>query len=264
MVTRQDWQNWVRTAPKRAQTSRALAALAVELLGPNQQASQLAKMFDDTIRSGLCGHLNIDHALSDDFDLVACLGGYVLAKLETEGGCFERAWPSIRPIRERIWKAHQNGIVIANTDQLLMLWGLCAYPHLSSENRDAYWRNLEIAVREMWQTDTFSRSKTLNLILVRLFRQFPPSEPAQGTPPHMLLGQALAPYATSTYAFLILVDSLVQQGWSINLVKEAVAWSGFDLRILVERFFAMRERLLSGRKDPEMDHLRNLLQMIES
>jgi len=263
MSPRQDWKNWVRTASKNAQTSHALGALSVELLGSQKQASQLAPMFDEIIKSGLYGHPNVDSALAGDLDVVACLGGYVLAKLESEGRCFARMWPLMRSIRERIWKAHQNGTVIANTDQLLMLWGLCAYPHLSSENRDAYWRSLEIAVREMWQTDMFSRSKTLNLILVRLFSEFPPSDPSRDIPPHRLLGQALAPYATSTYAFLILVDSLVQRGWSISLIKEAVAWSGFDLRILVERFFAMRERLLSDRKDPEMDRLRKLLQILE-
>jgi hypothetical protein len=174
-------------------------------------------------------------------DIVALVGGHAVAALNNPGDWFEATWEKLRPIRERNWNGGKSGGKQNSTAELLVLWGLAAHEFLRNNSGPGLWVNVEKAVRDARQTDAFGYAPMWTNALPRLFSSFPGDKGSESGQVEREMSKALLPYIAADYAFLVLITSLVDQGWSADTIRSAVEIAGFDLKRIVRQFLDMKE-----------------------
>jgi HNH endonuclease len=127
----------------------------------------------------------------------------------------------------------------------LALWGLTALESQPPNQRKFLWMSVEAAIRDAWQTDTFVYAPNWSKALFRLFKLFEPDAGDVGATTEKQLSHALMPYIAAESGFLDLIVDLRDHGWSIDLIRDAVALAGFDLRTLATQFLDMKERVFN-------------------
>ena len=237
---RSDWGEWLRERETLWRIYRAMAVFAVGTFGQGPDNRPLAEALEQVLTKEDLEYPGIADAMTDSLDMVAALGGRALCVLDDPGAWFEATWEKLRPVRERNWHAGHGGGKRNNSGELLALWGFAAYEFLSDAARPRFWISLEKAVRDAWQTDSFIYAPAWIKALLRLFSYFSPDKNSE-KPPVEQMAQALLPYIAADYRFLTLVTSLVERGWPVDVIRDAVELAGFDLKRLVQQFLDMKE-----------------------
>jgi hypothetical protein len=251
---RSDWQEWIGKRERLWRVYRTMAVFAAGTFGEEagkEGKERLAEALEQVLINGDLEYAGIADAMTDSLDIVAALGGRAVCVLDDPGGWFEAAWDKLRPIREQNWRMGQGSGKRHSSGELLALWGFAAYEFLPEDPRPRLWASLEKAVRDAWQTDSFIYAPAWTKALLRLFSYFP-ADKSGGKPPAEQMAQALLPYIAADYRFLALATSLVEHGWPVDGLREAVELTGFDLKRLVQQFLAMKELVLRLRQsNPE-------------
>jgi len=261
---RSDWEKWLRERETLWRIYRAMVVFAVGTFGQVPDNRRLAEALERVLTKEDLEYPGIADAMTDSLDMVAELGGRALCVLDDPGAWFEATWEKLRPIREQNWRMGQSRGKRNSAGELLVLWGFAAYEFLPNAARPRLWTSLEKAVRDAWQTDSFIYAPAWIKALMRLFSYFPPDKNGE-IPPVEQMAQALLPYITADYRFLTLVTSIVERGWPVDVIRDAVELAGFDLRRLVQQFLAMKElvfRLRQSNPD-EIERFRSLAKALD-
>jgi hypothetical protein len=239
---RVDYRDWIKERQELWQIYRLSGVIAVAIFGRASDAKATASILEWTLLEGEVIYSGISDAMASSGDVVAAIGGHAVGALEEPAAWFKAVWQRLRPIRERNWQRGPANRQRNISGELCVLWGLVALEALPPDRRTHLWESVEIAIRDAWQTDTFGYAPNWSKALLRLFKLFE-TEDRGGRPAMELLSQALLPYIGADSGFLGLIVDLRDHGWSLDLLRDAVAMAGFDLKILAKQFLDMKERV---------------------
>jgi hypothetical protein len=250
---RADCREWIKQREEIWRIYRLSTVLAVAVFGQASDAKQTAAILEWALLEGGFNYLGIGNAMTNPGDVVAAIGGKAICTLESPSAWFAATWQRLRPIRERNWRAGTKGDQRNSTGELCALWGVDALESLPSSQRKALWASVEIATRDARQTDIYVYAPNWFKVLFRLFKLFEPEAGEEFGKPEHQLSRAFLPYIDADAGFLDLIVDLRDQGWSIDLMRDAVAMAGFDLRTIATQFLDMKERVF---KFPQADQNR--------
>jgi hypothetical protein len=240
---RTDSREWIKQREEIWRIYRLSTVLAVAVFGRAPNAKQTAVILEWALFEAGFNYLGIGNAMTNPGDVVAAIGGKAICTLESPSAWFGATWQRLRPIRERNWRTGAKGGQRNTTGELCALWGVNALESLPSDQRKLLWPSIEIATRDAWQTDVFVYAPNWFKVLFRLFKQFE-SEAGEGLgKPEYQLSRALLPYIGADGGFIDLIVDLRDQGWSIDLMRDAITMAGFDLRTIATQFLEMKERV---------------------
>jgi hypothetical protein len=242
--TRENYRGWITQRQELWRIYRLSAVAAVAAFGQASDVKQTSSILEWALLEAVISYSGIGNAMANPGDVVAAIGGKAICALEDPAGWFNATWQRLRPIRERNWRLgiRNEGRNIAG--ELCTLWGLAALESLPPDQRKTLWTSVETATREAWQTDTFVYAPNSSKALFRLFKLFEP-DTGVGATIEKQLSDALMPYIAAESGFLDLIVDLRDHGWSIDLIRDAVALAGFDLRSLATQFLDMKERVFN-------------------
>ena len=240
---RKDYREWIEQREEIWRIYRLTTTLAVAVFGQSLDAKEAAAILEWALLKGGVAYLGINNAMTSPDDVVAAIGGKAICTLEDPPAWFARMWQRLRPIRERNWRGGTRGDERNSTGELYGLWGVAALEFLSSSQRSALWASVEITIRDAWQTDSYIYAPNWSKLLFRLLRSYEPQTGLGLGTPESQLSRVLLPYIEADLAFLDVIIDLRDQGWSIDLMRDAVLMAGFDLGGLVAELLAMKERV---------------------
>jgi hypothetical protein len=240
---RKDYREWIEQREKIRRIYRLTTTLAVAVFGQSLDTKETAAILEWALLKGGVAYLGIHNAMTNLGDVVAAIGGKAICTLQDPPVWFARTWQQLRPIRERNWRAGTRGDERNSTGELCGLWGVAALEFLPSSQRSALRDSVEITIRDAWQTDRYIYAPNWAKLLFRLLRSFEPQPGAGLGTPESQLSRMLLPYIEADLAFLDVIIDLRDQGWSIDLMRDAVSMAGFDLGALVTEFLDMKERV---------------------
>jgi hypothetical protein len=241
--SRKDYREWIEQREEIWRIYRLSTVLAVAAFGQSSDTKETAAILEWALLNGGVTYLGINNAMTNPGDVVAAIGGKAICTLEEPHTWFARIWQRLRPIRERNWRLGTRGGERNSTGELCGLWGVAALEFLPSSQRSALWAGVEITIRDAWQTDSYTYAPNWSKLLFRLLKMFEPQTDAGFGTPESQLSNVLLPYIEADLAFLDVVIDLWDQGWSIDLMRDAVSMAGFELGALVTELLAMKERV---------------------
>ena len=263
---RKSYSEWIEQRQAIWQIYRAAAVLAVAVFGQSSDAKETAGILEWALRKASIAYMGIGNAMTDSGDVIATLGGSAIANLEDPSEWFARVWQQLRPIRERNWRVRTVGYERNSTGELCGLWGVAALELLPSPQRSALWASVEGATRDAWQTDRYVYAPNWSILLFRLLKTFEPKTAAEfGSPEHQL-SRVLLPYIDTDLAFLDVVVDLIDQGWFLDRIRDAVTLAGFDLKLIVADLLDLKERVFKLPRAPieRIGKLRDLAEALRT
>jgi hypothetical protein len=240
---RTDYRQWIEQREEIWRIYRLTTTLAVAVFTQSRDTKETTAILEWALLKGGVAYLGINNAMTNPGDVVAAIGGKAICTLDDPPAWFVRIWQRLRPIRERNWRAGTRGDERNSTGELCGLWGVAALEFLPSSHRSALWASVEIAIRDAWQTDSYIYAPNWSKLLFRLLKSFEPQTGAGLGTRESQLSRVLLPYIEADLAFLDAIIDLRDQGWSIDLMRDAVSMAGFDLGDLVTELLAMKERV---------------------
>ena len=260
---RLDWKEWVGERQKLWRIYRLVTVLAVGTFGEAPDRARLASALEQTLLECDLDYAGIENTVADAQDVVAAIGGCAISRFHGPADWVAATWRKLRPVREQNWRVGVGGERRNNMGALLVLWGFAAHRFLPLAERKALWISLEKTIRDAWQTDVLGYAPVWSRALVRLFSMYESDNSNRGASAEQQLAQTLLPYIAADNGFLILVCSLMDQGWPFEVIREAVAIAGFDLGRLVNEFLDMK-RLVLELPQANTDEIRRIRKLAET
>jgi hypothetical protein len=240
---REDYREWILQRREIWRINRLCAVVAVAAFAEASDAKVTASLLEWALLDESFAYPGIGNAMASPGDVVATIGGKAICTFEDPAVWFKSIWPKLRPIREQNWRVGIRRAKPNVNGELCALWGLAALRSLPSDQRTTLWRSVELAIRDAWQTDIYGYAPNWSQALYRLFKLFDADAGEGSETTKKQLSQALLPYAAADSGFLDLIVDLRDNKWSTDLVRDAVAMAGFDLRALTTQFLDMKERV---------------------
>jgi hypothetical protein len=243
LQVREDYLEWIKQRQEIWQINRLCAVVAVAGFTQAPNAKITASILEWALLEGSLAYPGMGDAMANPGDVVATIGGEAICTLEDAAVWFKAIWERLRPIREQNWRMGIRRPERNTAGELCTLWGLAALESSPPDQRRILWTSVEIAIRDAWQTDIYTHAPNWSKAFFRLFKLFDANAGHDSESTEKQLSQALLPYITADSRFLDMIVDLRDNKWSTDLVRDAVAMAGFDLRTLTTEFLDMNERV---------------------
>jgi hypothetical protein len=243
LQSRDDHREWINQRDSLRRIHRLGAVIAVSTFEQESNATRTESLLEWALIEGNFDYASIGDAMTDAGDVIGYIGGQAICTFEDPPGWLAAIWQRLRPVRERNWRAGPRADMRNISGELCALWSIVALEHLPPNRRKEFWASIELAIRDGWQTDTYGYAPNWSKALFRLFKMFEAVTDEGSLPKEQQLSRALLPYIEPVHGFVDLVIDLRDHGWSIEFMREAVAFAGFNLGTLITQFVSMKERM---------------------